>query len=373
MITICFSLYFFLCCEWPDQPEPTIIPDPTPESTATPAPAPATLQACISNHLWSPDSSQVAVVINSDPWDCDLWIVDKELKNFRLVKHGEVKSIYGWQGDWILFNKDREEGLPDSYYGGNEIWKIRTDGSEEIQLTDTFSDGNGIRTEYWNQEYDNVGTVRAYSFIPGTDSLYFQACNGNGWVRSYICPADGTSSWQHVSYPDYAWRCAVSPAGNKLFFAHGPNYYLPLTIKSANPDGSEIFPIIGNLSDFHFIILADGSGVVFRKSDNIIRKINIDGSNECIILDDEYNNTLAVYGRNGDEILIYSDRTDGNQHIYSLNVVDSTVTQLTSGDYNDFYPVISPDGLYLAYRRLPVTYSGITTVPYYELVIKSLD
>ena len=106
------------------------------------------------------------------------------------------------------------------------------------------------------------------------------------------------------------------------------------------------------------------------KLNNSIYAVGIDGTGEHTVISDGYHNSRAGHGKSGDELLIYSDRSDGNTHIYSLNIAGGTPAQLTFGHYNDTLPAFSPDGSLFAYLRLPDTYSGSTSVKPYELIVK---
>ena len=113
---------------------------------------------------------------------------------------------------------------------------------------------------------------------------------------------------------------------------------------------------------------------VTSANDNIYA-IDLNGANERTVLDDDQINIWYNYDpSNVQGLLMGSNRSDGNMHIYKINVDGTGIEQLTGGTYLDEYPNLSPDGNYLSYLRLPEDFDkGSSTVPYpYELVVKNL-
>ena len=101
----------------------------------------------------------------------------------------------------------------------------------------------------------------------------------------------------------------------------------------------------------------------------------MDGSNERTVIEDGYINKWWNYNPiDGQELIMGSDREDGNMHLFSIKVNGPGIVQLTDGLYMDENPSYSPDGEYLMYIRLPFDFDkGSATSPYpYELVIKKL-
>jgi len=335
---------------------------------------------CQSDHLWSPDGTKVAYIKSpsGEAWNCELWVADKNPSDAELINHvmisseAEYNGLLDWQGDWILFRIRHEEGTPASYYGRGELWRIRADGTGMAQVT--FTQTNGIRTEFYNPAYDNRGTAGWGRFIPGTDLVYFHAHDGNGWPKTFVCNADGTDNWYHISHPDNTWRVALSPTGNKLLWGEQYDFGQPTTHKACNVDGSGRTTIKAFTNVIAVTVLADGNTVIWTNNDNIYA-IDMDGTNERTVLDDEYINEVWNYNpSDGQGLIMGSDRSDGNMHIYKINVDGTGIKQLTEGPYLDEFPILSPDGQYLSYLRLPYDFDkGSSTVPYpYELVVKSV-
>ncbi len=347
--------------------------------------------ANVSDYLLSPDGTQVAYIKSyGRVYNCELWVADKSpsglINPVLISSEAEYNGLEDWQGDWILYRIRHEAGgpTPGTYYGRTELFKIKPDGTDKTQITDTFTRGNGIRTTYWNRWYDNRGTVNWGRFIPGTNLVYFRAHNGNGWYRTFVVVDDGiiigdpsTFNWYHISYPDYTWVPRLSPTGNKLLWGRQTNHWRPTTFKTCNVDGSGRTTIRAFSQKIGVTVLADGNTLVWHENDNIYA-MDMDGTNVRTVLDDEYINIMNIWGNYNpidvQGFIMGSNRDpDGNMHIFKMNVDGTGIEQLTEGPYNDEYPTLSPDGLYLSYLRLPEDFvKQGSPVPYpYELVIKT--
>jgi len=266
-------------------------------------------------------------------------------------------SVPGWRRPvrWTgretgsCFTPDLEEGLPPSYYGSGDCFKVHPDGTGEAQLTFT----NGIRTQFWNHSYDNIGTISWARFVPGTGYLYFVAHDGKGWYSSYRCNADGSDGWMQVS-PGSAWQAAVSPVGDRLLYAAADNYSTPIDIYSVTPE----------LLDQR---LAWGLG-------GEVYSIRLDGTDELRATNDTYEDGLAGTGADGQHLLIISPRADGNNHVFSVSVSGGPPVQLTFGPYRDGAAALSSAGDRLAFLRVPADYvhSGSGVTPY-SLAVKPME
>lgn len=332
----------------------------------------------ITDHLWSSDGTKVAYIKCPDGqfWGT-LWTAEwngKEVTNRQLIyTEAEYNGLEDWQGDWILFRMRHENNLPGVYYGRGELWKMRDDGTELTQITFTYTDG--IRTEWWNHAYDNIGTAGWGRFIPGTDLVYFSAHDGNGWWRPIVCNNDGTDGWYSVG-PGYSFTICMSPTGNKLVWGTASYWDNPTTLYSANVDGSDRVLIKSFPHRVPPLCLADGDTIIYRyvsrptvppTLEGNIYAINMDGSIEWTVIDDEYLNYPENYNPvDGHSLLMRSDRTDGNMHIFRINVDGTEIVQLTDGSYNDGGASYSPSAHELLYGRM-----SLESEPY-QLVIKRL-
>jgi Tol biopolymer transport system component len=326
----------------------------------------------ITDHLWSSDGTKIAYIKCPEGqfWG-DLWIAEwdgKEIKNKQLIyTEADYNHLEDWQGDWILFMIRGEDSTPDEYYGRNELWKIRDDGSDLTQITFTYT--NGIKyTE--NGYYYYRGSVGWGRFIPGTELVYFSAHNGNGWYRPYTCNNDGTDQWNYVSASDhpYSFTIGMSPTGNKLVWGNAWYWNAPTeALMVCNPDGTEREMIKSFDKRTFPLVLADGNTVVYSWYDGDIHAIDMDGSNDRMILNDEYFNHWENYHPvDGQSLLMTSDRVDGNKHIFKINIDGTEIIQLTDGLCNDDRASYSQNAHEILYRRMP-----LESEPY-QLVIKRI-
>lgn len=337
----------------------------------------------ITDHLWSSDGTRVAYIKcpEGQYWG-DLWIAEwngKEITSKQMIyPEADSSGLEDWQGDWILFRIRRENNLPSYYYGRGELWKIRCDGTDLTQITFTYTDG--IRTQWWNHAYDNIGTAGYGKFIPGTDLVYFSAHDGNGWWRPFVCNNDGTDDWYCVSDWDhpFSFVICISPTGNKLVWGNAW-YWDAATeaLMTSNPDGTDLTKIASFIYRTSPLVLADGNTIVYNfvRTGGIgepplagnIYAMDIDGGNPRTVLDDEYSNYWENYNPiDGQSLLMRSNRVDGNIHIFTINVDGTEIVQLTDGQYNDDRASYSCKAHELLYRRQPLESES------YQLVIKRI-
>jgi hypothetical protein len=324
----------------------------------------------ISDYIWSSDGNKLAYVkyLDGQSWG-ELWVADwngYEATNPQMIySEIEVNALEDWQGEWILIRIRQENELPGDYYGRGELWKIRADGTALTQITFTYTDG--IRTQWWNTHYNNIGTARWGRFIPGTDLVYFTAHDGNGWWKAYTCLANGTDQWDLISGSTFSFTIGMSPTGNKLLWGTASYYDQPTTLMASNVNGTEVITIKTFTYIASPLVLADGDTVLYNNPNGAIGAIQVNGTTDRVVLDDEYANSCVNYNPvDGQSFLMISNRSsDGNNHIFSIDIDGNNIVQLTEGAYNDDSAMYSPNGDNLLYRRLPVSLFGAS----YELVI----
>ncbi len=346
-----------------------------PHSTIIPGTRSETLE--VSDMLWSPDGTKVAFI---KARECsltgELWVADKifngtELLNKRLLCRGvATQGLEDWQGEEILFIRS-----PYTIRSGrNELWKIKEDGSDLVQIT--YTSTNGIKqSSRWKSLPWFSGTAAWGRFIPDTGLVYFAAHDGSGIYQSYVCNDDGTDDWQTVSAPENAFTVAMSPTGNKLLWGDADSANEPTTLRACNIDGSDRTTIKEFGGQIGVVVLEDGNTIAWSENGNIY-SIKMDGSEESTVIEDEYNNQIiSANPANGGSMVMVSDRADdGNAHLFKVNRDGTIIEQLTDGDFNDIFGLISPDGEYLMYMREPIqTNNNKRFTKTYELVIKKIQ
>jgi hypothetical protein len=332
----------------------------------------------ITDYIWSSDGTQVAYVVRPEgqSWG-ELWVGDwngSGLTNIQMISSEiDAGALLDWQDDWILLRIRRENSTPTEYYGRNELWKIRADGSDLTQITFTYT--NGIRTEWWNDAYTNSGTAGWGRFIPGTDLVYFSAHDGNGWWQPYTCNADGTDNWNRISSSTFSFTIGMAPTGNKLVWGSSWYWDMPTTFYSSNVDGTGTVM----MKEFSFktspLVLADGDTVMYNRPDGDIGAIQVDGTDDRVAIGDEYANYLVNYNPvDGNSFLMRSNRSSGgNFHIFSVDVDGASIVQLTDGPYNVYSAMYSPDGHSILFSRLPEEPEGAPTELVVSWVAKQIE
>lgn len=343
----------------------------------------------IYSHVWSPDGRRIAFARcpPARTWDCELWVSDPDRQDAVMILSGVAAAgVSDWQGNAILYMPDLEEGLPPTYTSEGDYSIVSPDGSSVQQVT--FTQTNGIRTEFWNLGYANIGTARWGRLLPDASEVYFLAHNGNGWRQTYRCAADGTDGWSSVSGP-HAWWSGISPTGDHLLYAAGSNFNVPMSLVAVETASGTTTTLAGALlPPVEIAVSPDGARVAYVAAGNADRDIHIvdiAGSNDTPLLEDEFDDLLASLRREdgyaigtGGPIqpwtpdgawLFFASTRAGNTHLFRARPDGSDLTQVTSGDRFEAQPSVSPDGRYLAYHRLPAVPAGPWQV---ELVVEPL-
>jgi Tol biopolymer transport system component len=150
----------------------------------------------------SADGSRMAydVVRNySNIWSVPIAAGSSSITDARQLtrehEHVETMSV-SHDGNWIAYDSDR---------GGNaDIYKMRVDGSEPVQITSNPANDFGPEWSPNDQE------IAFYSGRSGNRDIY-------------VVTAEGNAEQQVTSGPDQDWFPSWSPDGNHLAFLRGPN------------------------------------------------------------------------------------------------------------------------------------------------------
>jgi Tol biopolymer transport system component len=194
-----------------------------------------------------------------------------------------------------------------SFRPNSEIFTMKTDGSEQIQLTDSSGDNLG-------PAFTPDGTRIAFSSTRTyAEDIYIMNANGSGLARLTTDPA---------SNPAFDEDPAFSPDGSKIVFSRDPD------------DPNNPF------------------------QDSEIWVMNADGTGQSQLTDTAGVNMHPVFSPSGSQIAFISTRGDSGPEVYVMNADGSGQTQLTNspGHMGTYNPAFSPDGSKIAFGG---GYSGI--------------
>jgi hypothetical protein len=326
----------------------------------------------IMSHVWSDNGRRIAFARcpTGQAWDCELWVSDPDFSDAELLRAGvSGTGVADWKGETILYSRHFQEGVPGHYAAEGEAFSIRADGSEDIQLTYTYTDG--IRTSFANPGYANAGTAVWKRFVPGAPEIYFLAHNGNGWHQTYRCNADGSDGWSAVSGP-FAWWAGVSPTGDDLLYAAAGDFNQPMTLVAQDAGGGGTQTLAtGVIPPVEMAVSPDGTRVAYVGTNSLnptIHVVNIDGSGDTPLVDDGSSDFLfsfvdaeSLIRRSGSpgqpwtpdgEWLFFASTRAELTHLYRVRPDGSGLTQVTGGDHLEILPTVSPDGRFLSYHRM---------------------
>jgi TolB protein len=141
----------------------------------------------------------------------EIWTIRPDGTGLQRVTHHSddlyyIEPSFSPDGAWIVFEADL--GVPDDRQQGS-IWKVRSDGSEVVTLTDGPGGGTDDRQPNWSPAGDRILFQRR---IPGSDdwNVYTMAPDGSGVAQVTTGPSEDTdASWS----PDGAWIVYSSDEG----------------------------------------------------------------------------------------------------------------------------------------------------------------
>jgi TolB protein len=145
---------------------------------------------------WSPDGTRVALQ-RSGPVE-GIWVLEAASGAMSFVPHTDHGFQPAWSpdGGWLVFCRDGG--------GDAELWKVRADGSDLVQLTNNAAED---REPSWSPGGTRIAFTREGA--GGTTSIMTLASGGGGELA--VTPAGGFND----VHP--AW----SPDGARIAFARG--------------------------------------------------------------------------------------------------------------------------------------------------------
>lgn len=165
---------------------------------------------------------------------------------------------------------------------------------------------------------------------------------------------DGTN-WKRLTHAKNTWDNSPtwSPDGAKIVFARAYKDSLEhrkYEIRTMNSDGTDQQQIKG----------LSGGGPYFASEDQIVYHsqpgpseiyiVNLDGSNQKRLTNNETEDWHPEVSPDGKEIAFMSDR-DGNFEIYTMDIDGANPKRLTHSAVGDWYPSWSPDGAQIIFSN----------------------
>ncbi|MEN6546989.1 MAG: hypothetical protein ABFE07_13215, partial [Armatimonadia bacterium] len=200
------------------------------------------------------------------------------------------------------------------------------------------------------------------------ERIAFVRDSGGGNEDIYVIDADGTNLKRLTTDPAVDWHPSWAPDGRRLAFSSKRDGRSSIYIMA--DDGTGVARLTsGQGSDYEPAWSPDGNTIVFRRAigddeeaDNDLWCISSDGTGLRQLTSGHWCDVDPAWSHDGARI-IFARAYDGGATHSGLQVInpDSTglrAVALPSEDSCD-EPAFSPDGEYLAYRRLS-TSSGIT-------------
>ena len=232
------------------------------------------------------------------------------------------------QGE-IVFESNRS--------GANEIWFVKTDGSDVFQLTDRVAGG--------------LSTGPAVS--PDGRKIAFSVADpasGEDW-DIYVINVDGTGLTNLTNDPAFdGWRPAWSPDGTKVAFFSDRSGDEEIWITDA--DGTGAVNLTNSPgSDSAPTWSPDGAQIAFvssRQGDRDIYVMNTDGSNQTPLTVEPANDDWPAWSPDGSKIAFDSFR-DGSRQIYIMDADGTNVVRFTNTPEGGSAPGWSRDGNRIAF------------------------
>lgn len=215
----------------------------------------------------------------------EVYISDLELKDIKKISTPDNYTnwvpVFSPDNKWIAFNKEMG-------FGTGNIYIMKTDSSDVIQLTDTS-------TADWGPDWR-----------PYRNNIVFFDSNRDGDRELYRYDTLTGKRTQLTDNSENDGLPYVSPCRNKILF----------------------------FSD------VDG--------DDELYVLDLLGGDTTKLTDNEFKDRSAVWAPNDDFIVFCSDR-DGDLDLYIMNTDGSNVKKLTYNDSKDFWPAVSPDSKKILY------------------------
>lgn len=182
---------------------------------------------CNNDHVLSPDGKEIAVSHSEESWISKVYILPIKGGTPRLVTEKGPSYLHGWSpdGKQLAYCAFRPEG------DGADIYTISTDGGEETRLTDAPGLNDG-------PEYSPDGKY-----------IWFNSVR-SGLMQIWRMKADGSEQIQMTFDESWnSWFAHISPDGKKVVYICykkgdlKPGEHLPhknVELRMMNADGTNV-------------------------------------------------------------------------------------------------------------------------------------
>nr|WP_299382566.1 S9 family peptidase [Allomuricauda sp.] len=236
-------------------------------------------------------------------------------------------------GEWVVYRRMGYDIMKDRSRGN--LWMVRTNGKEHQKLTSSESNESNPK---WSPSGDRI----AFTSSAGEGAEIFMYWTATGKVaRLTQLPFSPTNlSW--------------SPDGRKLAFSmHVPQKPPVIAKMPKKPKGAK-WAEKPRITDrvYHE---ADGRGYIEPGFNHIFTIPAEGGAPRKITSGDFHHRGTLSWSKDGSNIYFSANRDENweydfrNSEIYTVDVQNGTITELTERNGPDYNPQVSPDGKLIAY------------------------
>ncbi|NAS10772.1 S9 family peptidase [Poritiphilus flavus] len=236
-------------------------------------------------------------------------------------------------GEWIVYRRMGFDIMKDRAVGN--LWSIKTDGSQHQKLTSRETNESSPR---WSPTGDRL------AFVSSTEEgseIYIYWVNTGNFARLTQLPfSPGSLSW--------------SPRGDQLAFTMNVEKKAPVLAKIPKKPKGAKWADAPRITDrlYHE---ADGKGYIKPGFTHIFTVPSSGGAPRQITSGDYHHRGPLSWSGNGSRIYFSANRNADweydfrNSEVYTVNVEDGQIQQLTDRKGPDTAPAVSPDGRLVAY------------------------